>query len=987
MLGILGTTALLLDGRPDDTWGKPRERAVLAALVIHAGQVVPVDKLLRWAWPKDKPAPQNPGATFNTYATRIRRALERLPSPPILRAGQGGYRLEMDPARIDFHRFRHLVAEARKHVAEDPGRVVDMVEEAVWLWRGLPLADLTSELALAWRERLLQNEWLAAQTMRVQALLDLGRYDEVVAALDELQADFPNDVQLATSRLTALHGRRRFEDTTRYFLATRRRFRTDGDDHAAHHLLQHYTALMAENPDSSGPQATAVPRQLPHDVLDFVGRRTQLAELDEVGAGRTGVLILDGPGGVGKTALALHWAHRVRARFPDGDLFVDLCGFSDRARVDPATVVDDFLVALGQPPDPALSRRQREQLLSRLLADRRTLVVLDNARDPDHVRELVGLLSSCLVIVTSRQRLSRLRTATGARRITVPPMTPAESADLLSVHARSRVSDEHRLVEMCGGLPLMITLLAEDLAGRSMAQLAEFAARLNRRQLLRAVGEDGDGLPPGEACFAASYRALAPQERRLFRLLAVHPGPDVSAEAAYACDGRTPTETMRSLRTMACAHVIEETDGFGRFRCHDLLFEFATQRLDDEPADSRQAARQRMLDFYVAAATDAAGMVYPGYLAPPNHADSHPIRFTDAAEALAWFHRERTNLTAVIWHAHESSCHDHVWRLVDPVATFFTRSGCTIESRAVHELAVTSARLVSEPEAEISALLELGMAQLALAEHQQAKDNLEAALAVAETAGIDRGRSTVLNQLGRLAVALGDSVAALRHFDRGLAIAERNGDHEGISWLHCGIGGVLRGIDRHDEALTHLQRGMWQAQQIGERSAEASCLVELGAVFRQLRDYASAVAHCERALAISESIPDLAEVARFCVLLCEINKDRRHFDAAVRYGRRAVEVLRGSQNLASQADAVEALADALHESGERAAAVLSWRQAADLHDYLGAARRATRAHRKIDESYLGQDRTVPLARADSPGHGRVIHPPQVAWPSSPNPNE
>jgi tetratricopeptide (TPR) repeat protein len=179
---------------------------------------------------------------------------------------------------------------------------------------------------------------------------------------------------------------------------------------------------------------------------------------------------------------------------------------------------------------------------------------------------------------------------------------------------------------------------------------------------------------------------------------------------------------------------------------------------------------------------------------------------------------------------------------------------------------------------------------------------------------------------------------------------------------------------------------MWQAQQIGERSAEACCLGELGAVFRQLRDYATAADFCERALAISEGIPDLAEVARFCVLLCEVNKDRRQFDTAVRYGRRAVEVLRGSQNFASQADAVEALGDALHESGEREGAVQSWRQAADLHDYTGAVRRATMAHRKIDQSYLVHDRTVPLARADSPVHGSVNRPPQVAWPSSPNSN-
>jgi tetratricopeptide (TPR) repeat protein len=985
MLGVLGTTALLLDNGPDDTWGKPRERAVLATLVVHAGQVVPIDKLLRWVWPQDKPMPQNPGPTFNTYATRIRRALERLPSPPKLRAGQGGYTLEMDRSLIDFHQFRDLVAEARKHVADEPSTVVDMVDAALWLWRGLPLADLASAPALAWRERMLQNEWLAAQTIRVQALLDLGRHDEVIAALDDVQADYPNDVQLATLRLTALYGRRRFEDATRYYLVTRRRFRDDGDDQAAHHLRQHYATLAADHTVSTGPQPTAVPRQLQHDVLDFVGRREQLAALDEVGADQTGVLILDGPGGVGKTALAVHWAHRVRSRFVDGDLFVDLCGFSDRATVDPATVVDDFLVALGQSPDPTLSRRQREQLLSRLLADRRTLVVLDNARDTAQVRNLVAILSSSLVIVTSRQRLSTLRAATGARRISVPPMTTAESAELLSVQARSRIADDHRLVDLCGGLPLMITVLAEDLAGRTAAQLVDFAARLNRRKLLVAVGEHGDGAPPGAACFAASYRALAVPERRLFRLLSLHPGPDISAEAAYACDGRTPTETMRSLVRLTGANVLQQNE-LERYRLHDLLAEFGAQRLDaDESPAARHTAHVRMLDFYVAAATEAAGTAYSDYVAPPNQSDGRPIRFADAAEALTWFHRERTNLTAVIRQAHETSCYDHVWRLADPVAMYFARSGCTIEAKAVHELAASAARLVGDAGGEASALLDLGMALLDLGELDQAKERLDAALSLVEAAGLDRGIASVLHQLGRLATVRGDSSAALRHFSRGLAIAESIEDFQGVSWFHCGIGRVLRGIDRHDEARTHLHKAEWQATRIGERSAEASCLVELGALFRELGDHATAAGYCERALAISEGIPDLAEVARFCVLLCDINRERRHFDKAVRYGRRAVEVLRGSQNLASQADAAEKLGDALHESGERDEAVLVWRQAADLHEYTGAVGRSTGVHHKLDDVFLGQDRTVPLARGSSTDHRIVTEPPQwVVQPGMPH---
>lgn len=989
MLGILGRTALLLDGGPDDTWGKPRERAVLATLAVHADQVVPVDKLLRWVWPEDQPVPANPGPTFNTYATRIRRALDRLPQPPKLRAIQGGYRLEVDRASIDLHLFRDLVTQARRHVDESPARVVELVEAAVWLWRGLPLADLASEPAQEWRERVLRNDWLAAHTLRVQALLDMERYDEAVAALDELQIDFPDDVQLANLRLSGLVGARRFSDATRHYLSTWQRFRADGDEQSARHLRQHYNSLMSEQTTPVTPQPTVVPRQLPHDVADFVGRREQLAALDEACAGSSGVVILDGPGGVGKTALAVHWARRVRDRYPGGDVFVNLCGYSpDRGAVDPAAVVDDVLVLLGQPPEPNLSRRQRELLLSSLLAERRTLVILDNARDTDHVRDLVGVFSSCQVIVTSRQRLSRLRTATGARRITVPLMSPAESADLLSVQARGRIPDVERLVDLCGGLPLVIMVLAEDVAGRSAAQVAGFAARLSRRRLLVVVGDQGEGTSPLEACFASSYRALGGAERRLFRLLALHPGPDMSAEAVQACAGWSSADTMRSLRALVGANLLQQPGELDRYSIHDLLREFAAHRLEhDEPSEARHTAQERLLDFYVATATEAARVLYPGYTPPPDQ-PARPARgHADAAEALAWFHRERSVLTVAIRRAHETACHDKVWRLADPLATYFDRTGCNIESRAIRELAAWSARAIGEREGEASALVGLGIAHLALEDHVSARRCLETALGMVEELGLTRGRESALHQLGRLAMLRGDMVESLGWLNQGLAIAEKADDGPAVSWFHVTIGRVLRLLDRHDDSMVHLQQARWHAVRSGERSAESHGLQELGLTFQAIGDLAAASSHSEQALEISESIPDLAASARICMTLCRINTDRRHFEKAVAFGHRGVAILRGSQDFASQAGAIDALGDALYAAGEPDEAVSAWRRASDLYDYIGAADRSSRAHIKIEELSLAQTRTLPVARTDSVTPDLVVDPPQWLSPPVRHPTE
>jgi tetratricopeptide (TPR) repeat protein/DNA-binding SARP family transcriptional activator len=969
MLGILGTTALLLDSGPDDEWGSPKERAVLATLVANAGRVVPVKTLVEWVWPKDS-APHDPKRTCNAYATRVRWALDRLPSPPALRFTQSGYRLEIDQSRIDLNQFRGVLAEARKHVELAPDRAIDLVEGAIWLWRGEPLADLTTEPARAWRQRVLRTDWLAAHTLRIEALIGLDRFDDALAALDEVQEDFPADVTLAEQRLTALYGGHRIAEAVTYFFATWHHLRDTGEEDTATRLARHHTALATGLPDPIGPQATAVPRQLPHDIRDFVGRRGQFAALDAACAEPSGVVLLHGPSGVGTTTLAVHWAHRRRHRYPDGDLYVDLGGYPDRAA--PDAVVDDILVALGQPPDPALTRRQRELVLSTLLSGRRTLVLLDNVPDSEHVRSLVALLSSCQVIITSRHRLPKLA---AARRIAVPPMPAEDATRLLSLQTRGDVPEPARLVDLCGGIPLMIAVLADDLSDRPAAQRAEFAARLDRRRRLVAVDRYGDDDPP---CLISSYRRLAAPERRLFRLLAVHPGPGISADAAAACDGRPLSATLRSLEILVRAHLVQQPGELDRFRVHDLLADFTTHRLYlDEPPGTRRAARLRMLDFYVASATEAARTAYPDYRPVADGPADQSPRFAGAAEALGWLHREHTNLTAAIRAAHETTCHDHVWRLADPITFFLNRSGSTAESRDLHELAAQSARAVGHPAGETTALIGLGLADLALDDQESARQALTTALPIADEIGLANLQTSALHALGRLAVREDDPIEALEFFHRGLAVAENVDDRHSLSRFHLDIGSLLRTIDRRQEAITHLWQARWEAQRAGDKAAESVCLTELGRTFRELGDCDRATHHYLDALAISEAIPDLALAARIRVRLCEIDARRRHFEQAVDHGRRAVELLRGSQDLVSQAQAAEILGDALYAAGELAEAAQVWRRAADRFDHIGIHGAAIRVHAKIDNTHAAQERTVPFARGETvmdPPHGNLdIH--------------
>ena len=946
LLGILGTTAFLLDGGPDDTWGKPRERAVLATLLVHANETVSLDELVRWVWPTDRPAPLLAGPTFDVYAARIRRVLARMPGAPELLIEDGGYRLVAAPDRTDLHEFRTVLAEARAQAAARPAQAIELVEQALWLWRGLPLADLVTEPARAWRERVLHDEWLGAHTVRVQALLDLDRHDSALAALDELQADFPDDLGLAKCRLTALYQRRRFADAIRYFLTTWHRLRDDGDEHTAHLLRQHNNAMADAYPAPLLPEPTTVPRQLPDDVPDFVGRRQELAVLDQ--AGSSEVLVLDGPGGVGKTALAVHWAHRVRDRFPDGDLYLNLRG----GQVEFAAVVDDFLVALGQPPAPNLARRQRERLLRVLAAGRRILVVLDNAGAPDPVRRLAELLPSCLVLVTSRRRLS----LPVGRRIPVRPMSQESAAILLSVRAHGRIPEASRLSALCGGLPLLVTVLAGQLTGKSPERLGELVTRLDRRRLLAAVGQETPR-PAGESCLTWAYQALAAPERRLFRLLALHPGEDISAEAAYACDGRTPADTIRSLVCLVSANLLAPSDELDRFSRHDVLAEFATRCLDgEEAAEDVRAARERLLEHYIAATTSAARLACPG---EPVLLD-HVVPFADADEALTWFGRERFTLFAVLRDAFEEGWHDHVHRLADPMAALLARAGNTVESRTVRQLAADSARAAGAHEA--LALHQLGTAHLLLEEHDAAEKCLLAAARMAPADDLRCGLS-LSDALGQLAALRGDTAAALTFFRRGLAVAERANDLAAMCWLHCRIGQTLRLAEQVDDALGHLRDAVTTAPWADEPAAAAVSMAEIGGIRRDLGDCSAAFAYCEEALAIAESVPDLTAAALICATLSTIGWESRWFDKAVDYSRRGVLLLRGSQDLAAQAQAAAAHGDALYHSGEPHEADLMWRQAADLYEHAGFPVLAMRLRGKAKGRRVHG--SAPRARAES----------------------
>jgi tetratricopeptide (TPR) repeat protein/DNA-binding SARP family transcriptional activator len=972
VFGILGRTALRIDGDLDETWGSARLRAMLATLLVHAGRSVPIDTMVAWIWPEESATPQNAASTFHTYATRIRAALRRLPRPPTLHVENGSYRLDVDKSLIDYSRFRALIGQARACArTEAYQEAAGYAERALTLWRGRALEDLKGEPARAWRTRVLWDEWMPANVIHIEVLIQLGEFGESLTRLDELKTEFGHDVTLAELRLSALHGLSRYAEATAHYLGMRRILLDEVDEQAAEHLREHYENLRAKSTPAESAtlrEPAIIPRQLPRDIAEFVGRDDLLEALVEAtrrssDGNSSRVITIDGMAGVGKTALAVHWGHRVRDRFPGGDLFVDLQGYSDSVDVVQSSVVDEFLTALGSPSTSDLSPRAKELLLKRLMADRQALVVLDNARNTGHVEDLVALLLNCTIVVTSRQQLTKLRVATGARRVHVGPMTRGEASDLLSARLDDLpgINPDARdsLANLCGGLPLVITVLAQHIASRPPAHFDEFTRQLDRRQLITDIGEDGDGSATAETLFHWSYRALGAPERRLFRLLSMNPGPDVGETVARVCDGRATAEVKRSLRILVAAHLLEQPKEFNRYQFHDLIREFARHRLEvDEPSAERATVERRLLSHYLSTATDAHRTLYPGNLVANRIGiddDSELVAFEDATLAKTWFDRERANLVSAIQLAARRGYHEHAWLLTDVVGTFLDRQGHYDASRRVREQAVASAHAAGDRLGEASCLVSLGMVQMILGDHVEARSGLEAALGLVEAEGFERGQASTLHQLGRLEFTRGNPELAVEFYRRCLDIARRIEDSEALCWTHCHIGEALRILNRHDEALAHLDECQVHARRIGEDSADASSMVEKGSIYRDRGDYAGAVAQCEGALRIVESMPtpDLAIMTSAYIALAEVRIEQDDVESSTRDILRAVKLAQDAHNTTAEAYAQEVYGDIQSAAGARTDAVRTWEVAADLYEHIGNISRMGIVQNKIDSPQTG----------------------------------
>ncbi|MEV8441076.1 BTAD domain-containing putative transcriptional regulator [Actinosynnema sp. NPDC051121] len=478
LLRLLGEVAAEVDGRPVDL-GAPRQRCVLAALAVDVGRAVPVDRLVERVWGAE--VARRARATLHSYISRLRRALADADGVAIVRRS-GGYALVADATEsvVDLHRFRHLCGRAR-----DDGAVRSLTE-ALALWRGEALTGLAGEWVQAVRDRL-RLERAAAEADLVDARLRAGEGAELVAELSARAARHPLDERVAGQYLLALHRAGRTPDALAHFRRVRTRLVEELGTEPGVALRELHRRILATDPalvTTAARAAAVVPRQLPAAPRPFVGRRAELDRLDATCvAAAVGLSAIVGSAGIGKTWLALHWAHRRLDRFPDGQLFVDLGGFGvDGPPMDPAVAVRGFLDALGvdrQPTDP----HARAALFRSLVAGRRMLLVLDNAVDTAQVTPLLPGGGSCAVVVTSRNSLPGLIVGHGAAHVPLDVLSSGEAHALLAerlgaVRVREEPAAVEELVGLCGGFPLALGITAGHACTRPRLPLSALAAEL-----------------------------------------------------------------------------------------------------------------------------------------------------------------------------------------------------------------------------------------------------------------------------------------------------------------------------------------------------------------------------------------------------------------------------------------------------------------------------------------------------------------------------
>jgi DNA-binding SARP family transcriptional activator/tetratricopeptide (TPR) repeat protein len=954
--GVLGPLRVV-DGAGDmRAVSAAKQRVVLAALLLGGGRVVSAGGLAQALW--DASPPPNASSVMRTYVMRLRRALG--PAGVRITGGPPGWAVDLRAAEeLDLSEVDDLCRAARaEREAGQWSQVSLLLGRALELWRGEPLVDVPSAALARQEVPRLAELWLQIAEARIDADLRLGRHGEVVAELRRLVAGHPLrehfrvqlmlacyrcgdqaaalaaylDARQALAGELGIEPGRELRDMHQKILAAdpdlalgpvvRDRV-TAGEAMAGPGLaggaagkattqpgLPGEPAVTAGLADGGGavglsPVSAVVPRQLPAPVRHFAGRAGELECLSELAgeaasAASPAVVIsaIGGMAGVGKTALALHFAHQIAGRFGDGQLYVNLRGFDpDGQPVQAAEALGGFLAALGAHPGQVPADLEgRAGLYRSLLAGRRVLIVLDNAREAAQVRPLLPGSGGCLVIVTSRNQLAGLAAADGAQLLPLDVLGEQDAAGLLAAGAGpERVAAEPaaaaEIAALCGRLPLALAVAAARAAARPRHPLAALGAEL------RAAGSRLDALDAGEATASTravlswSYQHLTGPAARMFRLLGLHPGPDITAAAAASLAGLQPAQADSALRELTAASVLTE-HAPGRYVLHDLLRCYAAELGGTADSDhDRRAATDRMTDHYLHTGNRFfAGSWCELELAAPQ--DGVTPEVIAGEDDLAWFEAEHDIMLRLAGQAAATAADARAWQLPWIMTHYLDQRGYW------HEWATAQ----------------------------------RAALAAATRLDDQAGQARARHSLGQACIRLRDYAAGLQHLDRALELYEKLGDRDHQAHVHICRCVVSDMQHDHASAMAGARQALDLLGPDGPADLRAIALNNLGFAHALNGDYQQALTWCEQARDLGHEPAPRYSGGGTWDSMGYAYTHLGHHDQAIDCYQRAQQLQSG--NRYEQAKTTVYLGDAHAAAGHPAAAREAWQQALAIFDDL-----------------------------------------------------
>lgn len=929
---LLGPLVVVGDPGRQAPLAGPRLRVLLAALLLRANTPVSADALAEAIW-DGQPTPAAI-ETLRSYVRRLRRVLGP-EGGTLIQARDPGYLICLQEADLDVLEFEALCREAAGALRAGAwGPASDAASRALGLWRGPPLLDVPSQLLHDQIVPRLEQLQLQAVEDRAEAGLHLGCYEELVPQLRELTVQHPLRERFHAQLMIALYRCGRQAEALATYQQVRKVLVDELGVEPGVNLRNLHQRILAGDPTlASQPQSgdnnpfsdaqvlvrpsrqhnsskrqesQTVPQCVPAAPRYFVGRTQELKALFEL-AGNVGdhgtgngpvVVTISGTAGAGKTAVAVHWAQQAAQMFPDGQLYIDLRGFGPTEPLPPAQALLSFLSAMdARAAQPPTSLDESRALYCHLLAGKKMLVVLDNAHDPAQARPLLPSSPGCMAVVTSRNELTGLVAADGALPLVLDSLTAREAHQLLKQRigaARTAVEPTAvtDLIRLCSGLPLALSIVAARAVTRPRFALAVLAAELRDADSRLDALNTGEDATDIRTVVSWSYQKLSAPAAQIFRLLCLHPGPDITASAAASLVGLPLAKSRTLLRELTRCHMLTEPTP-GRYALHDLLRDYGAE----QSKPNGRVAIHRVLDYYLHCAHSAAMLLNPSRasitLNPPQ-AGVTLEKLADRREALDWLEAEHRVLLSVAILATEAGFDIHTWQLPWTMSEFLDHRGQWQEWTGVQH----------------------------------------AALDAASRLGDMAGQAVANGMIAHTCARLGDYDQAAAHLMNSAKLWQKLGDRAREAAAHQNLSAVFVLQSRYNDALHHSTQALALAETAGNRERQAAALNAVGFHNSLLGNHRQALAFCQRALTMNRELGNRLGEANSWDSLGHAECNLGHFNDAAACYQQAVAIFRDLGSRFNQAESLDHLGEVYRAANQPQQARDAWRQALNILDDL-----------------------------------------------------